>query len=64
MSAPAELTYNERIDLLRQTKMRHTEEKWQVLGAYGHGRSRVHPSSRQNRAKGRHRDERIRLHDD
>jgi pyruvate-formate lyase len=32
MFAPAELTYNERIDLLRKTKMRHTEEKWQVLG--------------------------------
>ena len=32
MFAPAELTFNERIDLLRKTKMRHTEEKWQALG--------------------------------
>jgi formate C-acetyltransferase len=32
MFAPAELTYKERIDLLRKTKMRHTEEKWQALG--------------------------------
>jgi pyruvate-formate lyase len=32
MFAPAEYTYNERIDLLRKTKMRHTEEKWQALG--------------------------------
>ncbi|MBP1649363.1 MAG: formate acetyltransferase [Bacteroidetes bacterium] len=32
MFAPAEINYNERIDLIRRTKMRHTEEKWQVLG--------------------------------
>ncbi len=32
MFVPAELTYNERIDQLRKTKMRHTEEKWKALG--------------------------------
>ena len=32
MFGPAELTYNERIDLLRKTKMQHTEEKWRALG--------------------------------
>ncbi len=29
-----ELTYQERIEKLRATKMRHTEEKWQVLGSF------------------------------
>ncbi len=28
-----ELTYGERIALLRETKMRHTEEKWRALGS-------------------------------
>jgi formate C-acetyltransferase len=28
-----ELTYQERIDLLRETKMKHTEEKWKVIGS-------------------------------
>jgi formate C-acetyltransferase len=28
-----ELTYRERIGLLRETKMRHTEEKWRALGS-------------------------------
>lgn len=32
MFGPVELTYDERIDQLRKTKMRHTEEKWRVLG--------------------------------
>ena len=27
-----ELTFAERIAMLRATKMRHTEEKWRVLG--------------------------------
>ncbi|HTY36544.1 MAG TPA: pyruvate formate lyase family protein [Bacteroidota bacterium] len=29
-----ELSFNERIDLLRATKMRHTEEKWKELGCF------------------------------
>jgi formate C-acetyltransferase len=29
-----ELTYQERIDMLRATKMRHTEEKWRELGSF------------------------------
>ena len=30
--AAQEMTYQERIEALRVTKMRHTEEKWQVIG--------------------------------
>jgi formate C-acetyltransferase len=32
--ATQQLTYQERIEKLRATKMRHTEEKWQVLGSF------------------------------
>lgn len=32
-TASRELTYGERIGLLRETKMRHTEEKWRALGS-------------------------------
>jgi formate C-acetyltransferase len=32
-TAVKELTYQERIEELRATKMRHTEEKWRVLGS-------------------------------
>jgi formate C-acetyltransferase len=31
-AAAPDLTFAERIDMLRATKMRHTEEKWRVLG--------------------------------
>lgn len=33
-SEARELTYQERIDMLRATKMRHTEEKWRELGSF------------------------------
>ena len=32
--AAKELTYQDRIELLRATKMRHTEEKWRELGSF------------------------------
>ena len=34
MQQTRELTYQERIEMLRATKMRHTEEKWRVLGSF------------------------------
>jgi pyruvate-formate lyase len=49
MFGPVELTYTERIDLLRKTKMRHTEEKWQALGHMDmddHGQILPPPESR------------------
>ncbi len=33
-TATRQLTYQERLENLRATKMRHTEEKWQVLGSF------------------------------
>jgi len=33
-SESKELTFTERIDMLRATKMRHTEEKWRELGCF------------------------------
>jgi pyruvate-formate lyase len=33
-TALQKLTYHERLENLRATKMRHTEEKWQVLGSF------------------------------
>jgi pyruvate-formate lyase len=33
VAATKELTFRERIDMLRATKMRHTEEKWHVIGS-------------------------------
>jgi pyruvate-formate lyase len=33
-SEEKELTYRDRIDMLRATKMRHTEEKWRELGSF------------------------------
>lgn len=33
MTTATELTYQQRIDALRATKMKHTQEKWQVIGS-------------------------------
>jgi pyruvate-formate lyase len=33
-SVTRELTFRERIEMLRATKMRHTEEKWRALGSF------------------------------